>query len=82
MAKISQEASRKKHRIIVMKKNAPLFELRPLSKDDMKLWALNHDLETAKASVRAGHVYSTKQVREMLNLEPLWSSICSGVEKL
>lgn len=70
MAKITREASRKRQRVIVLKKNMPLFELRPLSEADMALWTFDRDLQDARSSVKSGRVYSTKQVREMLGLKP------------
>ena len=70
MAKITSEASKKQQRVIVLKKNYPLFELRPLSAADMSLWTFTHDILKAKKSVREGKTYNTKQVREMLGLAP------------
>lgn len=70
MAKITSQAAKKRHRVIVLKKNAPLFELRPLSTDDIALWSFEHDIKHAQTSVRDGKTYSTKQVREMLGLKP------------
>jgi hypothetical protein len=70
MAKISREATKKRQHVIVLHKNKPLFELRPLSHADMELWSFNLDIKKAKASVREGKVYSNKQVRTMLGLKP------------
>ncbi len=71
MAKITGEASRKRQRVIVLKKNAPLFELRPLIGEELELAAFDRDIETARQSVRQGKVYSTKQMRDLLGLAPL-----------
>ena len=71
MARITQEAARLHQRLIVLKKNRPLFELRPLSADDMALWTFHRDIESAKKSSRQGKTHSTKQVRRMLGLKPL-----------
>jgi len=70
MSRITQEASRLRQRLIVLKKNRPLFELRPLSADDMALWAFHKEIEDARQSARQGKTYSTKQVRQMLGLKP------------
>lgn len=68
MATISKAAAKKKQRVIVLKKNTPLFELRPLSEDDIALWTFEHELNEARASVRKGNVHSTNEVRAMLGL--------------
>ena len=68
MAKISSEALKKNQRLIVLRKNAPLFELRPLTKTDMARLRFAHELEEARASVRRGEVYTTAQVRKLLGL--------------
>ena len=70
MAKITHEAVRMRQRVIVLKKNTPLFELRPLSAEDVTLWTFDHDIQEAKKSAKDGRVYSTKQVRKMLGLKP------------
>ena len=70
MAKITRQAARQKQRVIVLKKNTPLFELRPLSLEDIALWSFDHDLREARKSAKAGRVYTTKQVREMLGFLP------------
>ncbi len=70
MAKLTSEATRKRERLIVLRKNRPIFELRPLSEDDVALWSFDHDLEQARESARAGKTHSTKDVRKMLGLKP------------
>ena len=71
MAKLTKEASKKQHRLIILKKNVPLFELRPLAAEDLKLVEFERDIEAARLSVKKGKTYSTEQVREMLGLDPL-----------
>ncbi|MEK7655758.1 MAG: hypothetical protein AAB386_03720 [Patescibacteria group bacterium] len=70
MAGITREATKKRHRVIVLKKNSPLFELRPLSGADTILWTFQRELEEARESARKGDTYSTKEVRKMLGLKP------------
>lgn len=69
MAKVSEEAVRKNQRVIVLKKNAPVFELRPLTKEDIALWSFERDLEDARASARKEKTYTTNEVREILALK-------------
>ena len=66
MSRISAEAIRKKQRVIVLRKNTPVFALIPLSPKDIVLWKFNHDIEEAKQSVRTGKTYSTAEVRRLL----------------
>ncbi len=68
MAEVSNEATRKNQRVIVLKKNAPIFELRPLSEEDVALWTFERDLEAARVSVRKEKTHSTAEVRKMLGL--------------
>lgn len=70
MATVTREASKKRHRVIVLKKNRPLFELRPLSTDDTKLWTFHRELEQALEDSRKGRTYTTTEVRKMLGLKP------------
>lgn len=68
MARIASTASKKNQRLIVMRKNRPLFELRPLSKETVILEELMHDIEKARDDVRNGRTYTTAQVRKMLKI--------------
>ena len=67
MAKLSNKILRSKERLIVLRKNKPIFELRPIANQD-KLLAFYKDIEDARASVRAGNVYTQKEVRKILGL--------------
>ncbi|MEI7741474.1 MAG: hypothetical protein WCJ29_03125 [bacterium] len=68
MAKVSEEAIRKNQRVIVLKKNAPVFELRPLTKEDIALWSFERELIDARSAARNGKTYTTHEVREILAL--------------
>jgi antitoxin (DNA-binding transcriptional repressor) of toxin-antitoxin stability system len=68
MAKITSDAIRKKHRVIILKKNKPLFELRPLSQEDMVLLTFDHEIKQAQESVRRGETYTTEEVCKMLEI--------------
>lgn len=71
MAKVTEEASRKRQRVIVLKKNAPLFELKPLIGEELALAEFDRSIEAARQSVRKGKTYSTAQIRDLLGLDPL-----------
>ncbi|MDO8435650.1 MAG: hypothetical protein Q7S89_03165 [bacterium] len=66
MAKISEEAHRKKQRLIILRKNQLLFELRPVK--DAPLEQLLLDVEEAKEDVRKGRTYTADAVGKLLNL--------------
>ena len=68
MAKISLEALKKNQRLIVLRKNAPLFELRPLTKADTAKLRFAHDLEEARWSARHEKTYTTAEARKQLGL--------------
>lgn len=69
MATITSNAKRKKQRIIVLKKNKPLFELRPLSEEDIALLTFDREIKQAQESVRLGHTYTTDEVCDMLGIK-------------
>ncbi len=71
MAEVSREATRMKQHVIVLKKNVPIFELRPLTDEAIALWTFERELEAARTSARKEKTYSTKEVREILSLEVL-----------
>lgn len=68
LTSVANRARAKRERYIVLRKNEPIFELRPLSKKDATLEKLARDLAEAEADVRAGRVYTQKQVEKMLGL--------------
>ena len=68
ISKVSDQALKKNERLIVLRKNVPIFELRPLSKKDAILERLVLDLQEAEADVKAGRLYSQEDVEKMLGL--------------
>ena len=68
MAKITKDAQKKKERIIVLRKNKPIFELRPLSDEDIYKESFIRDVKEAVADKKAGRVKSQAQVEKMLGL--------------
>ena len=67
MAKLSNKMLRNNERLIVLRKNKPLIELRPIQKQE-KLFEFYKEIEDARASARAGNVYTQDEVRKMLGL--------------
>jgi antitoxin (DNA-binding transcriptional repressor) of toxin-antitoxin stability system len=68
MAKLAQKARKNNERLIILRKNEPIFELRPLSKKDATLEKLMRDIEEAREDVKAGRVYTTEEVRKNLGI--------------
>ncbi len=68
MAKISAEAQKKHERVIVLRKNKPIFELKPLAHNDLLIETFRRDIEEARASAHAGNVYTHDEVRKTLGL--------------
>lgn len=68
MAKVSDRALKKNERVIVLRKNKPIFELKPLTGSDALVESFRRDIEEARLSVRAGNVYTQDETRKMLGL--------------
>lgn len=68
MATISEEAHKRKQRLIIMRKNKAIFELRPLSHKASVMENLLAALAEADADIKAGRVYTADQVKKMLRL--------------
>lgn len=67
MAKISDEACKSMRRLIILKKDQPMFELRPLSKKE----AFEEDLVMRLERAKTGKTYTTAEVRKRLGLGSL-----------
>jgi len=68
MAKISDQAHKNNVRLVVLRKNEPIFELRPLSGSDSLAESFRRDIEEARADIRAMRVYSQKDIKKKLGL--------------
>lgn len=68
MAKTTARAHKKGERVIVLRKNKPLFELRPLSSTDALVETLRIGIEEARADVRAGRTKTQRQVEKLFGL--------------
>ncbi len=65
MAKISTDAHKKKCRLVILRKNKPLFEIHPISQEREFVDDILRRAERAKR----GKTYSTKEVRKRLGLD-------------
>ncbi|MBU2509387.1 type II toxin-antitoxin system Phd/YefM family antitoxin [Patescibacteria group bacterium] len=68
MAKLTKRAKEKNERLIILRKNEPIFELRPLSKTDAKLEKLMLDIKEAQEDIKAGRLYTIEEVEKALGL--------------
>ncbi len=68
MAKISESARKNNQRLIVLRKNEPIFELRPLSKKDATLERFALDIQECLEDAKAGRVYSHEDVKNFFGI--------------
>jgi len=67
-AKISRQARKKNQRLIVLRRNEPLFELRPLSSQESLVELFRRDIEEARQDIRVGNVYTAAEAQKILGL--------------
>jgi antitoxin (DNA-binding transcriptional repressor) of toxin-antitoxin stability system len=68
MAKVVRNTKGKNQRFIVMRKNKPVFELRPLSTNDMLVESFRKDIEEARSDKKSNNTYSQEEVEKILGL--------------
>ncbi len=68
MAKITKEAEEKNERLIILRKNRPIFELRPLSGKSIYKESFIRDIKKALEQAERGEVYSFDEVCDELGL--------------
>jgi antitoxin (DNA-binding transcriptional repressor) of toxin-antitoxin stability system len=69
MAKIVTQAKKKNERLILLRKNEPIFELIPLSKKDTTLEKLKKDIEEAEKDAKVGRLYSIEEIEKILRIK-------------
>ncbi|MFH1047543.1 MAG: hypothetical protein V1738_04530 [Patescibacteria group bacterium] len=68
MATIADRAHKKKQHIIIMRKNKPVFELRPIEPTTEGYAEFLLSLQAARGEIANGKAYSSKKVEDMLGL--------------
>ena len=68
MASFAAKAKKNGWRYIVLSRNKPILEVKPLSNKEATLEKLAADIAEARADVKAGRVYTVDQVRKYLGL--------------
>lgn len=68
LAKLAEHSRKKNERLVILNKNKPIFEVRPLSEKDATLEALMQSIQEAEEDAKAGRVYSIEAVEKNLGL--------------
>jgi len=68
LSAVADRMRRKNERLIVLRNNQPILELRPLSKKDATLEKLMMDIREAEEEVKAGRTYTLDEAEKMLGL--------------
>lgn len=68
LTKLTKEARTKNVHFIVMRHSVPMFRVSPMTQKELELEQLKADIAEARAQVKRGEVYSSKEVRKMLGI--------------
>ncbi|HEX9503220.1 MAG TPA: hypothetical protein VF974_02760 [Patescibacteria group bacterium] len=68
LAKIANNSRQNNQRLIILNRNVPIFEVRPLSHKDFTLESLALGIQQGLDDAKAGRVYSQAQIESMLGL--------------
>jgi len=68
IAKITKDSRKNNQRLIILSRNIPMFEVRPLLGENFTLEGLALDIQQGLDDAKAGRVYSQAQVESMLGL--------------
>ena len=55
-------------RFIILKKNVPVFEVKPIDEKEFTLEKLAEEIKTAREEVKKGKVYSQQEIMEEFGL--------------
>ncbi|MFH1631635.1 MAG: hypothetical protein ABIA47_01235 [bacterium] len=68
MSKLANRARRKNERLIILRKNEPIFELRPIGKGDAQMGKFLSNIQEALDDVQAGRLYTHEQIKETFGI--------------
>ncbi|MEK7528543.1 MAG: hypothetical protein AAB592_02145 [Patescibacteria group bacterium] len=68
IASYTQGSKIKNIRIVVLKKNVPVFEVKPIDEGEFVLEKLQKDIAKAREDVKNGNVYTHKQMMNEFGL--------------
>ncbi len=64
----TKQVQSKKMRLIVLNKNIPLIEVKPVEEKEFILENLREEVAEARAEVKRGEVYTLDEIEKMLGL--------------
>lgn len=68
MTQYYTEAQKNNQRLIILRKNEPIFELRPLSKKDAVLEKLTIDINNALEDLKNNKIYSHAEIKSLFGV--------------
>lgn len=68
IAKIAKNSKKNNQRLVILSRNVPILEVRPLSDQDFTLESLTLGIKQGLDDAKAGRVYSQAQIESMLGL--------------
>ncbi len=68
MAKIATASIKNNDRLIVLRKNKPIFELRPLDKTSALTESFRLEIDEARKDLKSGDIYSQEEVERKIGL--------------
>lgn len=68
MAKYAREVKKVDTRLIVLRKNEPIFEIRPVDKKEIALEKLEIELTEAEEQIKRGEVVSHEEIMKEFGL--------------
>ncbi len=68
IAKIAKSSQKNNDRFVILNRNTPIFEVRPLSDADFTLESLALGIQQGLDDAKAGRVYTQTQVESMFGL--------------
>lgn len=64
----TKKAKKMKIRFIILKKNVPVLEVKPIDEKEFTLEKLAAEIAEARAQVKAGKIYTQEEIMEELGL--------------
>ena len=64
----ARTAKKAKYRIIILKKNIPVFEVKPIDEKEFAMKKLAEEIKEAREQVKRGEVYSQEEIMKEFGL--------------
>ena len=68
LSSYTKEVETKQIRLIVLKKNKPVFEINPIALKEFTLEGLRKDVAEARDQAKKGEVYTLKEAKKILGV--------------